>query len=145
MKVTESDPVGRLCQTPWGAFFRKAPPRRFTETPYNSPASRVSAHPLRFPYFSSFTPIVWSLEFGIFLPLLSVAERRRPASFLPHVISSMADTTSHTLDDPHAHAHDDHHDLHWIWKYVFSSDHKVIGIQYGLTGLVFLFFGFCLM
>ncbi|MGH9870487.1 MAG: cytochrome c oxidase subunit I [Candidatus Polarisedimenticolia bacterium] len=30
-------------------------------------------------------------------------------------------------------------------KYVFSVDHKVIGIQYAVTGLVFLFFGFCLM
>jgi cytochrome c oxidase subunit 1 len=30
-------------------------------------------------------------------------------------------------------------------KYVFSTDHKVIGIQYGVTGLLFLFFGFSLM
>ncbi|MBI1909184.1 MAG: cbb3-type cytochrome c oxidase subunit I [Deltaproteobacteria bacterium] len=30
-------------------------------------------------------------------------------------------------------------------KYIFSVDHKVIGCQYALTGLVFLFFGFCLM
>lgn len=30
-------------------------------------------------------------------------------------------------------------------KYVFSTDHKVIGIQYGITALCFLFFGFCLM
>ncbi|NIP17620.1 MAG: cytochrome C oxidase subunit I, partial [Xanthomonadales bacterium] len=30
-------------------------------------------------------------------------------------------------------------------KYVFSVDHKVIGIQYAVTGLAFLFFGFCLM
>jgi len=30
-------------------------------------------------------------------------------------------------------------------KYIFSQDHKVIGIQYGLTALAFLFFGFCLM
>jgi len=30
-------------------------------------------------------------------------------------------------------------------KYVFSVDHKVIGIQYAVTGLMFLFFGFCLM
>ena len=30
-------------------------------------------------------------------------------------------------------------------KYVFSTDHKMIGIQYGITGLCFLFFGFCLM
>jgi cytochrome c oxidase subunit 1 len=28
---------------------------------------------------------------------------------------------------------------------VFSTDHKVIGVQYGITALVFLFFGFCLM
>ncbi len=30
-------------------------------------------------------------------------------------------------------------------KYVFSQDHKVIGLQYGLTSLVFLLFGFSLM
>ncbi len=30
-------------------------------------------------------------------------------------------------------------------KYIFSTDHKMIGIQYGLTALFFLFFGFCLM
>src|SRR5262249_21782714 len=29
--------------------------------------------------------------------------------------------------------------------YVFSVDHKVIGIQYAITGLLFLLFGFCLM
>ncbi|MEE8437496.1 MAG: cbb3-type cytochrome c oxidase subunit I [Candidatus Neomarinimicrobiota bacterium] len=33
-----------------------------------------------------------------------------------------------------------------IWrKYIFSSDHKIIGIQYGLTALSFLLFGFVLM
>ncbi len=42
--------------------------------------------------------------------------------------------------------HDDHDDDLGFWrKYVFSVDHKVIGIQYAVTGLVFLFFGFCLM
>ena len=30
-------------------------------------------------------------------------------------------------------------------KYVFSVDHKVIGIQYAITGLLFLLFGFWLM
>jgi len=30
-------------------------------------------------------------------------------------------------------------------KYIFSTDHKVIGIQYGITSLFFLLFGFCLM
>src|SRR5207247_8901972 len=30
-------------------------------------------------------------------------------------------------------------------RYIFSTDHKIIGIQYGLTGLLFLLFGFFLM
>src|SRR6266536_5859936 len=55
----------------------------------------------------------------------------------------MQPTTKET--QPHA-AHAAHHDEPGFWrKYIFSTDHKVIGIQYGLTGLVFLFFGFCLM
>jgi cytochrome c oxidase subunit 1 len=46
---------------------------------------------------------------------------------------------------PHA-GHDAHHEALGFWrKYVFSVDHKVIGIQYGITGLLFLFFGFSLM
>jgi len=50
--------------------------------------------------------------------------------------------TSHTA----AHEpHHDHDDQGFIRKYVFSTDHKVIGIQYGFTALCFLFFGFCLM
>ena len=39
-------------------------------------------------------------------------------------------------------------DLHkesFITKYIFSQDHKVIGIQYGILSLFFLLFGFCLM
>ena len=43
-------------------------------------------------------------------------------------------------------AHEAHHEELGFWrKYVFSTDHKVIGIQYGITGLVFLLFGFTLM
>ena len=46
---------------------------------------------------------------------------------------------------PHA-AHDAHHEELGFWRaYVFSTDHKVIGIQYGLCGLIFLFIGFSLM
>src|SRR5256714_1473130 len=47
----------------------------------------------------------------------------------------------------HAGAHDPHHEHHELgfWqKYIFSTDHKVIGIQYGLTALCFLLFGFSL-
>src|SRR5947207_2896584 len=51
-----------------------------------------------------------------------------------------------THHDPHAHAGEhEHHELGWWRKYIFSTDHKVIGIQYGLCGLSFLFLGFCLM
>ncbi|PYI91428.1 MAG: cytochrome C oxidase subunit I [Verrucomicrobia bacterium] len=42
------------------------------------------------------------------------------------------------------HGHD-HHELPFWRKYIISTDHKVIGIQYGITGLIFLFFGFSLM
>jgi len=43
------------------------------------------------------------------------------------------------------HSHEEHHELGFIRKYIFSTDHKIIGIQYGITALCFLFFGFCLM
>lgn len=51
------------------------------------------------------------------------------------------DESSHS--DPHGHEH--HEELSFIRRYVFSLDHKVIGIQYGITALLFLFFGFTLM
>jgi len=41
--------------------------------------------------------------------------------------------------------HGTHHEPGFWRKYVFSVDHKVIGMQYAVTGLLFLFFGFCLM
>ena len=42
--------------------------------------------------------------------------------------------------------HDAHHeDVGFMRRYVFSTDHKTIGIQYGVTALAFLFFGLCLM
>src|SRR5215831_19698766 len=47
---------------------------------------------------------------------------------------------------PHPAAHEAHHEEAGFWsKYIFSTDHKVIGLQYGITALCFLFFGFCLM
>lgn len=41
--------------------------------------------------------------------------------------------------------HHDSHELGFWRKYVFATDHKIIGLQYGLTALCFLFFGFVLM
>jgi cytochrome c oxidase subunit 1 len=45
----------------------------------------------------------------------------------------------------HGHGEAHHHELGFWQKYVFSQDHKVIGIQYGFTALCFLLFGFSLM
>src|ERR671930_750352 len=56
----------------------------------------------------------------------------------------MSDQVAHP---PKSHvAHEVHHEELGFWrKYVFSTDHKVIGIQYAVTGLLFLLFGFSLM
>ena len=40
--------------------------------------------------------------------------------------------------------HEDHHQGFWR-TYIFSTDHKVIGIQYGITSLFFLLAGFGMM
>jgi cytochrome c oxidase subunit 1 len=56
--------------------------------------------------------------------------------------ASTFDTHAHG----HVHAHEHEHEELGFWqKYIFSQDHKVIGIQYALTGLLFLLFGFSLM
>ncbi|MBI3264083.1 MAG: cbb3-type cytochrome c oxidase subunit I, partial [Acidobacteria bacterium] len=43
----------------------------------------------------------------------------------------------------HGHVHEE--EVSFLRKYVFSTDHKWIGIQYGITSLLFLLFGFTLM
>jgi cytochrome c oxidase subunit 1 len=53
--------------------------------------------------------------------------------------------TTHTESHKGAHDAHHHHEPGFLQKYVFSTDHKIIGIQYGLTALAFLFFGFLLM
>ena len=55
-------------------------------------------------------------------------------------------STVETHGHAHGHAHDHAHEELGFWrKYVFSQDHKVIGIQYAITALLFLLFGFGLM
>jgi cytochrome c oxidase subunit 1 len=57
-------------------------------------------------------------------------------------MSTPATTHAH----PESGAHEAHHEeLGFVRKYIFSTDHKIIGIQYGITALLFLFFGLCLM
>jgi len=53
-----------------------------------------------------------------------------------------APSHGHGAHDDHAH---EHHELGFWRSYIFSTDHKVIGIQYLWGGLGFLFFGFGLM
>ena len=61
---------------------------------------------------------------------------------MAHDISSSS-ASDHGHSD--AHDHHDHHELNFWQKYIFSTDHKIIGIQYGIVALLFLFLGFVLM
>src|SRR4051794_16621419 len=42
---------------------------------------------------------------------------------------------------PDAHAEGHHQELGFLRKYIFSEDHKVIGIQFLFSGLIFLLIG----
>jgi len=57
-------------------------------------------------------------------------------------MSAQAATHDEHSHDDHGH---DHHNPGFLSKYVFSTDHKTIGIQYGITAMLFLAFGFYLM
>ncbi len=41
--------------------------------------------------------------------------------------------------------HGDHQEMSFWRKYIFSQDHKIIGLQYGITALFFLLAGFTMM
>src|SRR3990170_8767195 len=57
----------------------------------------------------------------------------------------MSEPAAVAAPKPHG-GHEVHHEELGLWrKYVFSVDHKVIGIQYAITGLLLLLFGFTLM
>ena len=51
-------------------------------------------------------------------------------------------TAEHVAPAEHAH---EEHELSFLQAYVFSQDHKVIGIQYAVTAMLFLLFGFTLI
>jgi cytochrome c oxidase subunit 1 len=53
-----------------------------------------------------------------------------------------APSHGHAAHDDHGH---EHHELGFVRTYIFSTDHKTIGIQYLWGGLAFLYFGFGLM
>src|SRR6266540_2519529 len=55
------------------------------------------------------------------------------------------DASTHAAPGHAAHTDTHEHKPTYWQKYIFSTDHKVIGIQYGVTALLFLLFGFFLM
>jgi cytochrome c oxidase subunit 1 len=59
--------------------------------------------------------------------------------------SGHQEQTSHAAHDDHGGHGAEHHDPGFFGKYFFSTDHKVVGIQYAVTALLFMLFGFCLM
>jgi cytochrome c oxidase subunit 1 len=59
-----------------------------------------------------------------------------------HQFPQYREGEEHRGHDEHAH---EHHKPDFWSGYVFSTDHKIIGIQYGFTALCFLLFGFFLM
>ena len=54
-----------------------------------------------------------------------------------------AQTADHGHDHDHEHGDDHIHPAptHFIFKYVFSHDHKVIGVQFLFSGLIFFVIG----
>ena len=65
-----------------------------------------------------------------------------PPSAETHAAPAHASSHGHDHHDDHGH---EHHELGFIRTYVFSTDHKTIGIQNLCGGLFFLLFGCCLM
>ncbi len=57
-------------------------------------------------------------------------------------MSATAATPDDLSHSDHAH---EHPKQSFLWKYIFSTDHKIIGLQYGITSLLFLLVGFFLM
>src|SRR3954468_24937139 len=53
---------------------------------------------------------------------------------IPHPLHA----TGH--DDAHAHGHA-HHEIGFVKKYIFSTDHKIIGLQFLFLGLMFFVIG----
>ena len=49
---------------------------------------------------------------------------------------SMENHGHHNHEGHHAHHDEHHHEEHWVTKYVFSMDHKVISRQFLITAVI---------
>ena len=52
-----------------------------------------------------------------------------------------ATTIDAPVQETNSHAHSDHHEVGFFHKYIWTYDHKMIGLQYLWTALAFLFLG----
>jgi cytochrome c oxidase subunit 1 len=52
-----------------------------------------------------------------------------------------ATTIDAPVQETNSHAHSDHHEVGFFQKYIWTYDHKMIGLQYLWTALAFLFIG----
>ena len=55
-------------------------------------------------------------------------------------MTAIPHSLAHAHDDDHAHAHG-HEEMGFLKKYIFSTDHKIIGIQFLFLGLLFIVLG----
>jgi cytochrome c oxidase subunit 1 len=60
---------------------------------------------------------------------------------IPRPIGETVHEPAHAGAHVHDEAHAQHHDIPFVARYVFSTDHKVIGIQFLFLGLAFLVLG----
>ena len=52
---------------------------------------------------------------------------------------AVAEVHSHDVHDSHGHDH--HHEESFLTKYIFSTDHKMIGKQFLITGIIWAIIG----
>ena len=48
---------------------------------------------------------------------------------------------AHGADSGAGHHDHEHHEQHFIWKYIFSQDHKMISKQFIITGIIWAIIG----
>jgi cytochrome c oxidase subunit I len=58
-----------------------------------------------------------------------------------HGQTAEATAHSHSTHEAHGHGHDDHHEESFLTKYIFSTDHKMIGKQFLVTGIIWAIIG----
>ncbi|HEX8427584.1 cytochrome c oxidase subunit I [Hymenobacter sp.] len=75
-------------------------------------------------------------------PLNNPADHSRGSIKVEHIVAvARPEHVHYGLADDHGDDHDHNHDQHWLFRYVFSTDHKVIAKQFLITGIFWAFIG----